>query len=67
MDWTVKDRASANHNPLAVVNGEPGRAPVTLAAEVGTPLGWTPREHPIPKGSRHVPMDVLCRGRHWRA
>jgi len=38
MDWTVKDRASANHNPLAVVNGEPGRAPVTLAAEVGTPL-----------------------------
>lgn len=35
MDWTVKDFAHANHNPVLVVNGQPGTAPLDLTARVG--------------------------------
>jgi hypothetical protein len=38
MDWTVKDFAHANHNPVIEVNGQPGTAPVELEAEVGKPV-----------------------------
>jgi hypothetical protein len=35
MDWTVKDFAHANHNPLAVVNGKSGTGPVEVEADAG--------------------------------
>lgn len=35
MDWTIKDFVHANHNPLVVVNGKPGTAPVEIEAEAG--------------------------------
>jgi len=35
MNWTVADYAHANHNPVVVVNGQGGTAPVVLDAEVG--------------------------------
>lgn len=35
MDWTVEDFAHANHNPLLVVNGQPGTAPVSITAQAG--------------------------------
>ena len=38
MDWTISDPAHANHNPEAVVNGQPGKAPLMVDAVVGTPL-----------------------------
>ena len=38
MDWTVKDVAEANHNPAVVVNGQSGKAPVTIEAAVGRPV-----------------------------
>ena len=38
MDWTIKDPRDANHNPEVVVNGAGGKAPVAIAATVGTPL-----------------------------
>jgi hypothetical protein len=38
MDWTIKPFAQANHNPVVVVNGNDGTAPITLDAEVGKPL-----------------------------
>lgn len=38
MDWTVKPVAEANHNPVVVVNGQAGKAPVTLDAVVGVPV-----------------------------
>ena len=38
MDWTIRDVARANHNPRVVVNGQPGKAPLTVDAVVGTPL-----------------------------
>ena len=36
MDWTIKERGEANHNPTVVVNGTPGTAPLVLDVEVGT-------------------------------
>ena len=36
MEWTVKDVPHANHNPRVVLNGQPGKAPLTLDARVGT-------------------------------
>lgn len=35
MDWSVKDFASANHNPQVVVNGQGGQDVVYLTARVG--------------------------------
>ncbi len=36
MDWTIKEKGEANHNPLVVVNGRPGSEPIVIDAEVGT-------------------------------
>ncbi|MCU0228753.1 MAG: DUF1593 domain-containing protein [Bryobacterales bacterium] len=33
MDWCVKPRAEANHNPVAVVNGHRGNGPIRLKAQ----------------------------------
>jgi len=38
MEWTVRDRAQANHNPEVVVNGVGGKAPVLVNATAGAPL-----------------------------
>ncbi len=38
MDWTVKDFAHANHNPIVIVNDQSGTAPIYLDAEVGKPI-----------------------------
>ena len=38
MAWTVADFAHANHNPVAVVNGRPGTAPIELDVTVGQSL-----------------------------
>jgi hypothetical protein len=38
MDWTVSDPRHANHNPVVVVNGQAGKAPLILEARAGTPV-----------------------------
>ena len=38
MDWTVKGYAEANHNPVVVVNGQKGTAPILINAQVGQPV-----------------------------
>ncbi len=38
MAWTVVAPADANHNPVVVVNGQAGRAPIEVQARVGTPV-----------------------------
>lgn len=35
MDWCVQPRSGANHNPIAVVNGQAGKAPVIIRAKSG--------------------------------
>jgi hypothetical protein len=38
MDWTIKEPRQANHNPVVVINGQSGKAPVAIDAHVGTPV-----------------------------
>ena len=38
MDWTARDPRQTNHNPAIVLNGQPGKAPVSIDATVGEPL-----------------------------
>lgn len=38
MAWTVSGARNANHNPVAVVNGQAGKSPVAIDAVVGVPL-----------------------------
>jgi len=38
MDWTIKDVAAANHNPVVIVNGQAGKAPITIDATLGEPV-----------------------------
>jgi hypothetical protein len=38
MDWSYKDYAHANHNPVVVVNGVGGTGPILIGAEVGKPV-----------------------------
>jgi hypothetical protein len=38
MDWTISDFAHANHNPEVVVNGQSGKAPIEIDAEIGKPV-----------------------------
>jgi hypothetical protein len=38
MDWTVRAAGEANHNPIAVVNGQSGKAPLIIDAQVGAPV-----------------------------
>ncbi|HEV2214099.1 MAG TPA: nucleoside hydrolase-like domain-containing protein [Terracidiphilus sp.] len=38
MNWTVADFAHSNHNPLAVVDGKGGTAPIEMDVTVGEPV-----------------------------
>jgi hypothetical protein len=38
MDWTVKAPPEANHNPVAVVNGHRGKAPISMEATRDVPF-----------------------------
>jgi Cellulose-binding Sde182, nucleoside hydrolase-like domain/Cellulose-binding protein Sde0182, C-terminal domain len=50
MDWSVADYKHANHNPLAVVNGEAGSAPVWIDARVGQAVTLDASESRDPDG-----------------
>jgi hypothetical protein len=38
MDWTIKPFSEANHNPIVVVNGQSGTAPIFIETAVGQPV-----------------------------
>jgi hypothetical protein len=77
MDWTIKNRAVANHNPDVVVNQQRGKAPVHIDAEVGTSVvldatgttdpdgnGLTFRWFFYPEAGTGIPTrPVVARGR----
>lgn len=52
MDWTIKPFAQANHNPVVMVNGKDGTAPLTLEAEVGKPLTLDASASQDPDGNK---------------
>ncbi|WP_281075489.1 nucleoside hydrolase-like domain-containing protein [Klebsiella quasivariicola] len=51
MDWTIKDYASANHNPQVVVNGDSGQAALLLTTTVGETLKLSAEGSKDPDGN----------------
>jgi hypothetical protein len=51
IDWTINDVAHANHNPVVIVNGVPGKAPLTIDARVGTLVTLDAAETSDPDGN----------------
>jgi hypothetical protein len=51
IDWSVTDYSHANHNPLVVVNGQPGTAPIVIDAEVGQPVRLDASQSSDPDGN----------------
>jgi hypothetical protein len=52
MDWTIKDAGHANHNPVVVVNGQPGKAPIVIDTAVGKPVTLDASRTTDPDGNR---------------
>jgi hypothetical protein len=52
MDWTIKDVAHANHNPVVVVNGQAGKAPIVIDTVVGEPVTLDASRTTDPDGNR---------------
>ena len=52
MDWTVADFAHANHNPVAVVNGDDSKAPIMMEVKVGQAVTLDASQSRDPDGQR---------------
>ena len=52
MTWTVADYAHSNHNPLTVVNGEAGTAPIEMDVEVGKQVTLDASQSSDPDGQK---------------
>lgn len=52
MDWTIKPFNQANHNPVVVVNGQAGTAPITMEAAVGQPVTLDASASEDPDGNK---------------
>ncbi|HEY2470397.1 MAG TPA: nucleoside hydrolase-like domain-containing protein [Terracidiphilus sp.] len=50
MTWTVADFAHANHNPIAVVNGQAGTAPLEMDVHVGQTITLDASQSSDPDG-----------------
>ncbi|NDL62047.1 DUF1593 domain-containing protein [Enterobacteriales bacterium SAP-6] len=52
MDWTIKDFAHANHNPMVVVNNHSGKDTIYIAAQIGKPVVLDAQGTKDPDGNR---------------
>lgn len=52
MDWTIKTFAQANHNPVVVVNGKNGTAPIVIETQVGQTITLDAGESKDPDGNK---------------
>ena len=52
MDWCVQPRDKANHNPVAVANHVPGKAPLRLVAKPGESVALSSEGSSDPDGNR---------------
>ena len=52
MTWTVADFAHSNHNPVAVVNGQAGTAPIEMDVEVGQAVTLDAGQSSDPDGQK---------------
>jgi len=52
MDWTIRDYAHANHNPLVEVDSQGGTAPIAMDAKVGQPIALDASGSHDPDGNK---------------
>jgi hypothetical protein len=64
MDWTVRAPRDANHNPVVVVNGQPGKAPIAVDATRGVPFVLDAAGTRSRRQRSEVRVVLLSRGRH---
>ncbi len=57
MDWTIKDFAHANHNPIVIVNSQPGTTPIYIDAEVGKPVTLDANKSSDPDAEQKLHYD----------
>ena len=50
MDWTMKEFAEANHNPIVVVNGDTTKDPIFIKSQVGVPISLSAQGSSDPDG-----------------
>ncbi len=62
MDWTVKPLVEANHNPVIVVNGQLGGAPIFVNATIGQPLQFDASHTHDPDGSQSLSYSWFLYG-----
>ena len=52
MDWTLKEFKDANHNPVAVVNGDSSKEPIVINAKIGTSVTLSAAGTSDPDGNK---------------
>jgi hypothetical protein len=52
MDWTLKEFAAANHNPIVVVNGDTTKEPIFIKAKLGVPVSLSAQGSSDPDGGK---------------
>ena len=52
MDWTLKEFAEANHNPLVVVNGDTTKDPIFIKSKVGVSVSLSAKGSSDPDGDK---------------
>ena len=52
MDWTLKEFAEANHNPIVVVNGDTTKDPIFIRSKVGVPVSLSAEGSSDPDGDK---------------
>jgi hypothetical protein len=52
MDWSMKEFAEANHNPIVVVNGDATKEPIFIKARVGSPVTLSAAGSRDPDGNK---------------
>ena len=52
MDWSMKEFAEANHNPVVVVNGDTTKDPIFIKAKVGSPVSLSAEGSKDPDGNK---------------
>ena len=52
MDWTINEFGGANHNPIAVVNGDKTKDPIFDKARIGRPVTLSAMGSEDPDGNK---------------
>jgi hypothetical protein len=59
MEWSMKEFAEANHNPVVVVNGDTTKDPIFIKAKVGSPVSLRAQGSKDPDGNK-ITYNWFC-------